>query len=167
MNREKLVEIFDKHAPCTPLTEEEIMIMANIMMSNDKSFSVDIKELYQESEIYKHFKPLLESFQGQVFLKRIEIFTSLKMTLGAFIILMQYMPSPGACVMYTFYLHAKLPKNTLVTVDSFAEVFPFGFFSETQLEDIWNTQKVDSKKSKTNKYVGAPDNMIDYLEIWK
>jgi len=167
MNKEKLVEIFDKHAPRTEMSKEETMIMLNILMSEDKTLSADINELDKESEIYEHFKPLLESFQGQVFLKRLEHFTTLKMSLGAFAMLMQHMPSPGACVMHAFYLHSKLPENTLVTVDSFAEVFPFGFFSETQLKDIWAAQKVGSEESKTNKCVGAPDNMIDYIEIWK
>lgn len=167
MNKEKLIEIFDKHVPRTPMTKKETMIMFNLMTNKNKSFSIDIKELDKESEIYKHFKPVLESFQGQVFLKRIENFTSLKMSLGAFVMLIQHMPSPGACVMYTFYLHSKLPENTLVIVDSFVEVFPFGFFSEIQLSDIWNAQKVNTKESKTSECVGAPDNMIDYVKIWK
>ena len=31
MNRQKLIDIFDKHTPNTPMTEEEMMIMVNLM----------------------------------------------------------------------------------------------------------------------------------------
>lgn len=167
MNKEKLVGIFDKHNPNTPMSEDETMGMVNIMMGDDKSFSIDINELHTESEIYQHFKPLIESFQGQVFLKRLKNLTSLKMSLGAFAILMQYMPSPGACVMYVFYLYYKLPENTLITIDKFAELFPWGFFSEQQLNDIWSAQKVRTDDHNGYTCIGAHDNMIDYLEIWK
>jgi len=167
MNRAKLVEIFDKHTPTTEMSEEEMMMMLNIMMSKDKTFSTDIEILDEESEMYQHFKPLIESFQGQVFLKRIKHFTSLKMSLGAFAMLLQYMPSPGACVMYAYYLDSKLPKDSLVTVETFGEIFPMGFFSESQLKEIWAAQKVDSEMAKKHQCVGAPDNMIDYVEVWK
>jgi len=167
MNRKKLVEIFDRHTPRTEMTEEEMMLMMSVMMGKDKSLSVDIDELDKDSEIYKHFKPLIESFQGQVFLKRLKVFTSLKMSLGAFAILLQHMPSLGACVMYAYYLDSKLPENTLVTVETFGDIFPWGFFSEAQLKDIWAAQKVDSEMAKKHQCVGAPDNMIDYVEVWK
>ena len=167
MNRQNLIEIFNNHAPRTPLTEEEMMIMLNLMMSNDKNLSTDIEIMDEESEIYQHFKPLIESFQGQVFLKRIKYFTTLKISLGAFAMLLQHMPTPGACVMYAFYLDTKLPKDCLVTVEIIAEIFPLGFFTETQLSDIWSAQKVNSEECKSYRCVGAPDNMIDYLEIWK
>ena len=167
MNRQKLIDIFDKHTPNTEMSEEEMMMMLNIMMSEDKDFSTDIEILDEESEMYKHFKPLIESYQGQIFLKRIKHFTSLKMSLGAFAMLLQYMPTPGACVMYCFYLDSKLPKYSLVTVQTFGEVFPMGFFNEAQLKDIWAAQKVDTENEKKYTCVGAPDNMIDYLEVWK
>ena len=167
MNKKKLIEAFEKHNPRTPMTEDETKIMMTLMMSKNIQFSTPIDELDKESEIYKHFKPLIDSFQGQVFLKRLQTFTSLKMTLGAFVILMQYISSLGACVMYTFYLHTKLPKNTVVTVETFADVFPWGFFSKQQLSDIWSAQKIGTENQKGHQCVGAPDNMIDYLEIWK
>ena len=167
MNRAKLVEIFDKHTPNTEMTEDEMMLMMSIMIGKDKSLSIDIDELDKDSEIYKHFKPLIESFQGQVFLKRLKAFTTLKISLGAFAILLQHMPSPGACVMYNFYLCNKLPENTLITVETFGDVFPWGFFSESQLKEIWAAQKVDSEMAKKHQCVGAPDNMIDYVETWK
>jgi len=85
MNKKKLIEAFEKHNPRTPMTEDETKIMMTLMMSKDIQFSTPIDELDKESEIYKHFKSLIDSFQGQVFLKRLQTFTSLKMTLGAFV----------------------------------------------------------------------------------
>ena len=85
MNKKKLIEAFEKHNPRTPMTEDETKIMMTLMMSKNIQFSTPIDELDKESEIYKHFKSLIDSFQGQVFLKRLQTFTSLKMTLGAFV----------------------------------------------------------------------------------
>ena len=76
MNKKKLIEAFEKHNPRTPMTEDETKIMVTLMMSKDTQFSTSIDELDKESEIYKHFKPLIESFQGQVFLKRLQGFTT-------------------------------------------------------------------------------------------
>ena len=167
MNRQKLVDIFKKHTPNTEMDKEEFLMMFNLLRSKDKDFFTDINEMDRESEVYKHFKPLLGSFQGQIFLKRLKAFTSLKMTLGALAILMQHMPTPGSCVMYVFYLDMMLPKDTLVTVETFGDVFPMGFFSEAQLKEIWAAQKVGGDKIKEYTCVGAPDNMIDYIEVWE
>jgi len=167
MNKQKLINIFDKHNPNTPMSEDETKAMLKIMMSKDPNLSCDIEEIDMETDVYKHMKPLIEAFQAQVFLKRLEILTSLRMTLGALIILMHHMESAGSAVMYTFYLSTKLPKNTLVTVDKFAEVFPWGFFSEKQLHEIWGAQKVGPDDREGFTCIGAQDNMIDYLETWK
>jgi len=80
---------------------------------------------------------------------------------------MHHIESPGSAVMYTFYLYNKLPENTIITADKLAEVFPWGFFSERQLQDIWDAQKVGGDDREGYTCIGAPDNMIDYLESWK
>jgi hypothetical protein len=167
MNKQKLIDIFEKHTPSTPMTEDETMVMMNLLMSKDKNFTCDLNEIDKESEIYKHFKPLIESFQARVFLSRIKALTSLKISLGALIILMHHMESAGKAVMLTFYLYYKLPMNTLVTVETFAELFPWGFFSEEQLNKIWDAQKVGRDDREGFTCIGAPDNTIDYLESWR
>jgi len=91
----------------------------------------------------------------------------LKMSLGALVILMYHMESAGSAVMHAFYLHTKFPKNTLVSVDKVSDVFPWGFFSKKQLNEIWSAQKVRNDECKNYTCIGAQDNMIDYLEIWK
>lgn len=162
MNREKLIDIFNQHSPNTPMSEDETMAYMNMLLSKDQIFDVDINLADKEDPSYKHFKPLIDEFVPQVFLKRLEIMTSLKMSLGALIILSMHMPSPGAAIMHTFYLHYKLPDYTLVTLDVISnQLFPFGMFSDKQLKTIWDAQKVSSKEC------GGTDNMIDYPEIWR
>ena len=167
MERNKLIGIFQKHNPQTEMSKDEMMFFMKAMMSTDPNFSCDLNEIDKKIEMYEHFKPLLESFVGQVFLKRIETMTTLKMSFGAFVILIHHMPSPGAAVMYCYHLHNKVPENTVVTLETIGEVFPWGFFSEQQLKEIWAAQKVSTEDSKGYTLVGSPDNMIDYLEMWK
>jgi hypothetical protein len=111
MSRQELIEIFNQHSPITQMSEDENMTFMNIALSKDQVFDVDLDEVDKDDPIYKQFKSLLDSFVPQVFLKRLEVMTSLKMTLGALIILLFHMESPGAAVMHTFYLHYKLPDN--------------------------------------------------------
>lgn len=161
MNREKLIDIFNQHSPNTPMSEDETMAYMNMLLSKDPIFDVDLNEADKEDPNYKHFKPLIDEFVPQVFLKRLEVMTSLKMSLGALIILSFHIPSAGAAVMHTFYLHYKLPANTLVTLKVISEqLFPFGMFSDKQLKEIWDAQKVSSSE------FGGTDNMIDYEIVW-
>ena len=167
MERNKLISIFDKHNPQTAMSEDETMFMMNAMLSDDPNYSCNIYDIDKDSELYTHFVPLLESFVAQVFLARIKTMTSLKMSLGALVILMHHIESPGSAVMYCYHLHNKISENTIVTADKLAEAFPWGFFSDTQLKEIWEAQKVKKDDREGYKCVGAPDNMIDYLEMWK
>jgi hypothetical protein len=167
MNKEKLIKIFEKHVPDTPMSEDETMCMMNLLLSKDQNFSCDLEEIDKESEIYKYFKLLIEAFQAQLFLSRLKNLTTLKISLGALIILMQHMESPASVVMYVFYLFYIVSENTLITIDKIGEIFPFGFFSTKQFNEIWNAQKVKIKDCKNYNCIGAPDNSIDYLETWK
>ena len=79
MNKQKLVNIFEKHSPMSPMTMEESKIMVNIMMSKEDVFSIDINEIDKGSNIYKHFEPLITAFQTKVFINRIKNFTTFKL----------------------------------------------------------------------------------------
>lgn len=162
MNKQKLIDIFNQHSPITEMSEDETMAFMNMLLSKDPIFDVDLNEADKDNPTYKHFIPLIREFVPQVFLLRLKAMTSLKMTLGALIILCMHMPSPGAAVMHTFYLHYKLKDYTLITLKVLSEqLFPWGMFSEQQLNDIWDAQKVSSKE------FGGTDNMIDYPEVWR
>ena len=164
MNRQELIDIFNQHSPNTPMSEDETIAYMNMLMSKEPIFDVDLDEADKEDPNYIYFKPLIDEFVPQVFLGRLKAMTSLKMTLGALIILIQHMESPGNAVMYTYYLHYKLPDYTLITLKTISEqLFPFGMFSEKQLNDIWGAQKV----SGDDRPKSGSDNMIDYQEVWK
>lgn len=102
MNKQKLIDIFEKHTPNTPMEEDENTTMFALLMSEDKNLSCDLNEIDKNSEVYSHFKPLIDSFQAQVFLSRIKALTTLKISLSALVILMFHMPSAGNAVMHVF-----------------------------------------------------------------
>lgn len=169
MNKERLVKAFENNSPHTELTEEETKVLLSIILSKEESLNIDINQLDKKSEIYVHFKPLIDSFQAQVFLKRLEGLSTVKMSLGALIMLLQYMNSAGSCVMYAYYIHSKLAPNTLVDMDTFSiKLFPWGMFSREQLNSIWDAQKVkhDDGLEGCN-CIGAHDNLLDYEETWR
>lgn len=168
MKNNKIVEIFSKHTPNTPLSIEESEFLIKILLSNDDAFKHDLDNIDKESEVYKHFKPLFESHQVRVFLKRLEMFTTLKISVGVLIMLSMYMNNLGIAVLLVYYLHYKLPDNTFIDTDVYTmKLFPFGVFSEEQYKQIWEEQKVKKSDDLTKyKCIGAPDNLIDYYEFW-
>lgn len=169
MNKQRLISAFEANLPQTPMSEEETRLALFLMTSKDSNINCDINEVDKSSEIYQHFKPLIDAFQMQVFFKRLEHLTSLRITLGAFLMIAQHLNSAGSAVMHAYYLHTKLPANTLVGVTEVSmQLFPWGFFSDEQLKTIWDAQKVrqDDKLDVCTCY-GAHDNLLDYIEIWK
>ena len=169
MAKERLIQIFKKHTPNTQMSEEEMRIFIGLATTKEKEFGQTIEELDKNSEVYKHFKPLIDGFQLQVFLMRLRHMTSLRITLGAFIVIAQHLNSAGVAVMYAFYLHNKLPKNTLIDINTIAlRLFPYGFFSEEQLREIWEEQKARTNDNIDGySLIGAHDNLLDYKEIWE
>lgn len=166
MNR--IDEIFDKHHPRTQMSETETMAMLNIMLSKDPAMNTDVYKQDETSDLYQHFKPLFDEFVFKVFLSKIKHFTTLRISLGAFIMLSLRLESPGNATMYAYYLHRKLPAGTLVTInDIAAKLFPWGFFSEEQLNLIWSEQKTNKKETANLKCVGSSDNLLDYIEMWE
>lgn len=166
MGKQRLIDAFTNNTPRTQMSEEEMM---NIMLSKEPEFSCDVNELDKNSEVYKHFKPLINGFQMQIFLKRLEHLAKLKISLGAFIAIAQHLESAGDAVMYAFYLSYKLPKDSFVGIEEIAgALFPWGFFSKEQLKAIWDEQKVRSNDGLDGCHCyGAPDNLLDYTEIWE
>lgn len=69
--------------------------------------------------------------------------------------------SPGTAIMYCYFMAYHCKKKGLKTVefDEFCEnMFPFGFPSETDLQDLWDSQKVMRAGNL------GPDNLLDYSE---
>ena len=168
MNTERLTKAFADNQPKTPMTPEETRIFMNLMLTDDPNISMDVNELDKKTDFYKHFKPLVESFVAKVFLGRLKSLTTHRITVGALIILMQYMKSPGNCVMYVYYINSKLAPNTLIDINVIAmDLFPWGMFSDEQLNDIWDAQKVRSTDGLDEwNCHGSHDNLLDYNETW-
>lgn len=169
MNKQRLISAFELNRPHTPMAEEETRLALILMTSKDININTDINEVDKSSDIYQHFEPLINAFQMQIFLKRLEQLTTLRITLGAFLMIAQHLYSAGSAVMHAYYLHIKLPANTLVGITEVSmELFPYGFFSDEQLSTIWDAQKVrhDDELDRCT-CCGAPDNLLDYIETWK
>lgn len=170
MNTERISKAFFDNRPNTEMEEEETHLFMNLLFNKDPNMCMDVNDLDKESDFYKHFEPLLMCFTAQVFLKRMKLLTEFRITVGALIVLLQHMPSPGACVMYLYYIKSKLRKpDTLIDINVIAmDLFPMGFFNEKQLSDIWLAQKVrkDDGLDECNCH-GAADNLLDYDETWR
>lgn len=165
--KQMVIDLFEQRSPDSPMDKDETMFFMNLLLTEEQEFNTPIEDINKKSKIYQHFKPVINGFQIQVFLKRLECMTTLKITLGALIILAYHLKNAGSAVMYSFYLHNKLPPNTIIGINTISTIFPWGFFSEEQLKEIWNGQKVDVDDCKEFTCMGAFDNMIDYIEIWK
>ena len=165
--KEKLQEIF-KVKPSSPLSEEESMLLIGMFMSGKDELDIPINEIDRGSEFYKEIKPFVEAFEIQVFLKRLESLTSLKMTMGALAMLSQRFNNLGDVVMYTYYLHKNLEPNTVVDLNVFStKLFPFGMLGTDQLRQIWDAQKVKKEDVEGLTCFGAHDNLLDYKEMWE
>jgi len=170
MNR--VAKLFEDNKPDTPMSEEEMRVMMGILLSKEPELKKAIDDLDKESEIYKHFKPLIDGFQLQVFLGRLKHVAKMRITLGAFILIAQHLESAGVAVMYAYYCWLKLAPHTLITTEVVAEnLFPWGFFSEEQLNKIWDAQKLTPKDKAEGALTAimfdGSDNLIDFQQSWE
>lgn len=154
--------------PNSPLSQEESMLLIGMFMSGKDELNIPINDIDKKSEFYGEIKSFVEAFEIQVFLKRLETLTSLKMTMGALAMLAQRFNTAADVVMYAFYLHKTLQPNTIVDLDVFStQLFPLGMFSAEQLREIWDAQKVSKEEMEGFTCYGAHDNLLDYKEIWE
>lgn len=161
--RERIINAFNNVHPDSELNQEELMVLYNIMVSSDAELNVVIDDLDVTTEIYEHFKPLIKSFPAQILLKRLEAFSTIKLTLGALISILLRADTPGAVVMYGFYIHNKLEPDTVVTKELFStKLFPWGYFSEKQLKELWDIQKL----TKEERVLEIMNNGLDLKHIW-
>lgn len=167
MYKEIINSAFDKQSPNTEMSEMETNIMLSVLLSKDKTLQQKVQDVDFETEYGKKLKGLVAIPQVQVFLKRLELLTTLNITMGALILISQHFQNMGESVMYCYYLKYKLPENTLITPTTIAQTFPWGFFSKEQLKEIWDAQKVkgDYDISELSQ-IGAHDNLLDYKEVW-
>ena len=71
--------------------------------------------------------------------------------------------TPGECVLYSAALaaiHAKKPDQTVTLHDlTWLDAFALGFPNRTQLEIVWDGQKIHDGN--------GPDNMLDRIDCWQ
>ena len=152
----------DSLLPDKELNEEEAKIIASILLSNDSKFDVEITSK----------DPDIANVSGfQIFLKRLEGLTDLKITRGALICIGIHFENPGQAVMYAYYLNRKCEPNTTVTVDTITKkLFPWGMISNKQHEELWDAQKLvgdEIEQAEVLERYGAYDNLLDYKLTWE
>ena len=165
---DRIDKAFKNNVPGTPMDKEDTMFFMELLVTKTPELDMAIDEIDKSSPFYQHCKEFVESFPAQVFLKRIENLTTLKISLGALLMLLLYMKSAGDCVIYAYYLQGRLKPNTLVTLDVYStKLFPWGVFSKEQLHNIWDAQKRKPEDEVSKQIAYAGDNLLDYLETWK
>jgi len=158
----RITNAFNEMQPSTPMTEDETEFFINIYVSDDDNFKIDINNIDKEGETFKNFKPVINSFLSQVLLKRLEVNTSIKMSLGGLLMLLHHINNLAESVMYAYYLHIMLPAGTLFNIKLLTEIFPLGFYSPEQLNGIWDVQK----KIPSDGLSGIMDNLLDFEKTW-
>jgi hypothetical protein len=158
----KFNKVVDNITPNQALSKEVMGYLASMLLSKDGTFDQVVTSDFPD---FKEMKGI------QALLKRIEHLTTLKMSLGATLLIGNYIKNFGEAVVYAFYLNRKCEPGTLVTVDVFSDIFPWGMLSEKQIEDIWKAQKVHGEKNKKEveklKLYGVGDNLLDYAGTWE
>lgn len=159
--KNRISEIFDQYSPNTPLSNEETELMINVILSDDLNLTKNVEEFDKKSKDYKR---IISIFQAQVFLSRLKAFTTLKISFGCLLLLLEHIKTPGKAVMYAYYMFKKLPENTFIDINVYTtQLFPWGMFSNEQLNEIWDKQKINKEEFK-DFYIG--NNLIDYEEVW-
>jgi len=152
-------KIVDSISPNQPLTGEGMEILMNILLDKTDKFNEIISSKHELAQ---------SAPQLNIFVVRIEVLTSLKLTLGALIMIAHNIESFGNAVMYAYYLHRKCIPNIL-TVEYLSEhIFPMGMISKEQHKKMWKAQKINNDEMIGQKKVGlAYDNLLDYIITWE
>ena len=135
---EKFCKLLDKMGANVPLSPDQFGLFITLLSIEDK----EVEELYEK------IPPMGHLIKGRL--------ESLKYTLDkkTQIILSFIVDNPGDAVMYIYYLayKAKQRNKDIITFDDFVDIFPMGYFSKKQLDEAWDTQKIEGQ------------NLLDYPE---
>ena len=159
---EDFKEKIDNLIPDKELNNEDMAITYGIMASKDSKFNDIVVSTDQEIQELTGFL---------IFLKKLEAFTSLKITRGALYSIGIHFDSPGKAIIYAYYLHRKCKPNTTITLDMLTnDLFSNGMISEKQHNELWDAQKLNSEEefeeAKLLVRCGPHDNLLDYLHTW-
>ena len=156
----KFNELVDKTNPDQPLEKDAMGILLSVLMEKTDKFKEIVSK---EHEILK-LAPQLK-----VFVMRVEALTSLKLTLGALLMIALHIETFGDAVMYAYFLHRKCKPDETLTADNLSlNIFPWGMLSKKQRREMWDAQKINSDKMKGEKMIAYGfDNLLDYEITWE
>lgn len=129
-----------------------------------QSAMIEISMKKEPEKIELLNKSFNDIFPYQVLSKRLEVIFNYEMSTPAKIFIVQLTNGNlGSIVMYLTYLQYKTKKSgvKLIDMDAIGDIFPFGFPSTKDIQDIWDAQKV--KRGNT---MGS-DNLLDYSTALK
>lgn len=151
----------DNLQPNKPLVPEESVYLIRLMMTNNPEMDVHVTA--EDEEFKSHMFWCL-----RVFLKRLEVLTTIKVTKRAAIMLAIIMDRPGVAVLYAYYIHRKLGKDAVLDLTAFTmKLFPMGLISEDQNKEIWDSQKISKENAKELGLTCGTDNLIDCEIMWE
>lgn len=162
---------FSKNKPQTYASAYELQFILDIINSDDPNLSEiidDINNIDINSMIYQSNVDYFDSYNTMLFINTIKNLTNLKITLGGLLALKYRIVSKETALIYVYYLFDVLPSNTTINAYNLLQnVFRYGFFSDKQIEDIWNSLKIDADVDMSKYYCfGSPDTLFEYFEIW-
>ena len=171
LTREKVIEKFKVHKPRTEMSKAVTeLFITLVVMASERGHYEEVPMVFDKHKIDKVEdedlrEAMLEvmSHLGSNIVGQRVMISGLKITPLAALFAGSVIKSPGEAVMVANYICYKyqdsnVPVPGMVTLNWVAtEVFPFGVFSDEQLSDIWDTQKVPFR----------PDNYLDYAKAWE
>ena len=155
----------DELRPDMPLTEENTMMIMQMMLSKNPEMD---EHMTSEDEMLQHDQMVIP----KIFMSRLESLSTLKITKSAAIFIFVNLSSAGSAVLYAYYLHRKCEPNSVVTINTLCEhLFPWGVMSEAQMEVLWEAQKLYGEEAQEEaeslQCYMVPYNLLDYIVTWK
>lgn len=114
--------------PTEPLNRQLSDIFLRMSMMEDQQQKLDIPEI-QNQLLYQ----IIDTRAKHI---------GLEITDPAKVFLMFQSKNPGTAVMYVYALRSKF---TSINMGTLAQMFPFGFLKEEDLQKMWDKQKVSIK----------------------
>lgn len=97
-------------------------------------------------------------WQAQAIIKRLEAQFNKKIDSRVAFLIAAHAGSIGSCILYAYYIQYLCKLNGIdeFTLDHFGDYFPNGMFSDEQMQEVWDAQKVERSGN-----LGS-DNLVDY-----
>lgn len=146
-------EVMEKLKPI-PMDEDTTRLMLSFLL--DKSSKERSVELFGKI------------WQAQVMAKRMKVQFGRDMDPRCAILIAMWAQSVGSCVLYMYYCQYMCNKMKIegeLTLDIMCEkIFPWGFFQDTDIHKVWDSQKVNNRAEnfKDIDLGNSGDNMVDY-----